>query len=505
LSPEGNRPKQQTRIFGADVGRQLCIGVFARYGAGDAGEPAIVHTRKVIGTASEKIQQLHAISPKDSGWAKCASGWQEAFRPKARDEWLTFVPLTDLLPWTSRGVTAGRTWVYAPEAQTLRERWAHLVTANPRERPRLFKESRDRSVNRTVAPLPGFEKASAALNAEPLESAPPLVAVGYRSFDRQWLIADSRALEMPRPPLWSVRSERQIYVTEQSNHPITSGPALTFTELIPDLDHYNARSGRVLPLYRDALGGAANLPPSLLAALEQRLGTSVAPEHVLAYVAGVTAHPAYTQPFRPDLEQPGVRIPITNDPGLWKEAVKVGRHVIWLHTFGNRCIDPSVGRPHGLAHLVEAFGPRVVREIPDTPDNMPDTIHHDPPTETLRIGRGAVARVSERVYAYDVAGMQVVRHWFGYRSKSSPHRRRSTPLDDINQETWTPARTAQLLELLTILDRCVALEPEQQRILDEICEGALITPSDLAEIGVLPVPVTLTRPPSAQPDGDVLF
>jgi hypothetical protein len=136
---------------------------------------------------------------------------------------------------------------------------------------------------------------------------------------------------------------------------------------------------------------------------------------------------------------------------------------------------------------------------------MPDTIHHDPPTETLRIGRGAVARVSERVYAYDVAGMQVVRHWFGYRSKSSPHRRRSTPLDDINQETWTPARTAQLLELLTILDRCVALEPEQQRILDEICEGALITPSDLAEIGVLPVPVTLTRPPSAQPDGDVLF
>ena len=57
---------------------------------------------------------------------------------------------------------------------------------------------------------------------------------------------------------------RQIYVTEQSNHAIESGPSLTFTDLIPDVHHYNSRSGKGHALYRDNMGISSNLPDGLL-------------------------------------------------------------------------------------------------------------------------------------------------------------------------------------------------------------------------------------------------
>ncbi len=53
---------------------------------------------------------------------------------------------------------------------------------------------------------------------------------------------------------------------------------------------------------------------------------------MLAYVAGVVAHPAYAQRFLEELQVPGVRVPLTADRVLWNEAVRLGREVLWLHT-----------------------------------------------------------------------------------------------------------------------------------------------------------------------------
>ena len=48
--------------------------------------------------------------------------------------------------------------------------------------------------------------------------------------------------------------------------------------------------------------------------------------------------------FARNLKQPGLRIPLTADRGLFDEAVAIGREVIWLHTFGDRFAE---GRPAG--------------------------------------------------------------------------------------------------------------------------------------------------------------
>ncbi|MFC6127922.1 type ISP restriction/modification enzyme [Mycolicibacterium llatzerense] len=62
---------------------------------------------------------------------------------------------------------------------------------------------------------------------------------GDRSFDRQWIVADSRFLDFPRPPLWAaVRITKQIFIVELHSHPISDGPGIVFSRLIPDVHHF---------------------------------------------------------------------------------------------------------------------------------------------------------------------------------------------------------------------------------------------------------------------------
>jgi Type ISP C-terminal specificity domain/N-6 DNA Methylase len=492
LSPEGNRPPVSTRVFGAEVGRQLCMTIFARYGGYRPDRPAVVHARALNGSRDEKLSKLRDVELGDDGWASCSTDWQSPLLPEGDRGWKRHPYLADLMPWSSRGVTAGRTWVYASESTILDKRWNRFLRASHKERRALFVESRDRDIDRQFRPLPGFEAAATNLADE---TGPPLapVRVAFRSFDRQWLIPDSRLLVMPRPPLWAVRHEGQVFTTEQSNHAIENGPGLTFTELIPDLHHYNARSGKVYPLLRGP--DDANLAPGLLQLLRERTASVVTAEDVLAYIAAVVAHGGFTRQFRDELQQPGIRVPLTAEPSLWSEAVELGRVVLWLHTFGNRFVDPAAGRQYGLEDLLAISGPRVITTIPDGPDDRPDELWHDAGRQVLQVGAGEIGPVSSAVFSYEVAGMRVVPHWFEYRRKHSRHRRRSSALDDVNGGGWTPTLTQDLLYLLTVLDRCVDLEPQQADLLERICKAPLITRDDLTDAEILPVQARATRPP----------
>ncbi len=162
--------------------------------------------------------------------------------------------------------------------------------------------------------------------------------------------------------------------------------------------------------------------------------------------------------FRSELQTPGVRIPITADADLWTKGVEVGEEILWLHTFGQRYTDESKGRPEWLSALCETIGPRVLAEIPDVAEGMPSEIDYDPENRQLMVGGGRIGPVSRRVYEYDVVGMRIVRHWFNHRSANPRYKRRTSPLDDENCETWTSSLTDDLLALLAVLERCTQLE-----------------------------------------------
>ena len=332
-----------------------------------------------------------------------------------------------------------------------------------------------------------------------------LERLAVRSFDRQYLIYDVRVIDRPRRPLWQVRGDSQVYVTEQHAHPIDHGPGLTFAAYVPGVDHFNGRGGRVLPLYRDSAGFMPNIAPNLTLMLSNRLKTEVTAEDVLAYIAGVVSHHGYTERFTRELRTPGIRVPLTADPLLWKEAAHLGRTVLWLHTYGERFTDPADSRPEGPPRLPNDRRPKVTMTIPDTEDDMPRDISYDPVAQTLHIGTGRIRPVSQMVWDYEVSGMKVVRKWFDYRKKK-PRVRWSSPLDEDHLKAWPPSFTSALLDLLNVLTLCTELEPQQADILDRICSGQLITVAELESAHVLPAPAHVTHPPSPEhPNSPSLF
>ncbi len=356
----------------------------------------------------------------------------------------------------------------------------------------LSEHKRDRRVDtRLKDNLPGYPAPTTSIGQE-TASCPVPVQIGYRSFDRQWIIPDKRLINQPNPRLWAVRSEKQVYLTAISRSSPTSGPGLTCTALVPDLDHYHGRGGRAFPLWLDADTTISNVRPPVLDVLAERLGSRPSGDDVLAYLAAVCAHPGYTATFAADLANPGVRVPLTTDPALFAEAVELGRRVVWLHCYGQRFADPTAGRPRRAPRMDKPVAPQVLAEhpIPSDATGMPDILRHDAETGHLLVGTGAISPVSPAMWAYEISGVRVLTKWFSYRRRSRERPtmgRRVSKLLDLQPPGWLPEYTSELIDLLNVLGLLVGLEPRQAALLDHIVAGPLLAVTDIA-------PGTTTNP-----------
>ena len=132
---------------------------------------------------------------------------------------------------------------------------------------------------------------------------------------------------------------------------------------------------------------------------------------LIAYFAAVAAHPAYTARFKSDLVRPQLRFPITGDASLFREAITIGRQVIWLHCFGERFSDPREGRPKRAPRLKSVDERPVIPRngrIPTQPALFPNSIQYDPAACELHVGQGFVKNVPKQVWEYEVSGKQVL-------------------------------------------------------------------------------------------------
>lgn len=519
-SPEGHQPDVATRIF-QGVQQPVCIVLAARTPK-DPKTPARLFFRALPkGRREDKFAALKEIGLHDGGWAEGPSGWREPFLTKRAGSWQTYPALSDLFFYNGSGVMPGRTWIIAPDVTSLSARWSRLIQERDTERKDLLfhpHQSGDRTVSKpSRQTLTGHERRTISVNQDNNHVIKP-TRYAYRSFDRQWIIPDARLINRPNPNLWDTYSRQQVFLTAPDDQPATSGPALSICGLIPDLHHYNGRGGRVLPLWRDAAATQPNLKPALLAHLSAALAMPVTPEDMLAYIAGLMAHPAFTARFQADLVRPGLRLPVTADAGLFREAVALGREVIWLHCYGERFADPAAGRPAGAPRLPPGEAPFIPREgaIPGAPEPLPDNMDHDPATNRLTIGKGFIENVPKAVFDYEVSGKKVLRQWFSYRrrDRSRPiigDRRPPSPLDAIQPDHWPADYTSDLIDLLNVLGRLVKLEPAQADLLERICAGPLIDAATLEAEGALaapPVPglaAAKARKPRASTAQDDLF
>lgn len=505
-SPEGHQPEVATRIF-QGVQHPVCVVLASRSPANDPAAPARVRYRSLAkGHRQKKFEELATIALAGAGWTDCAADWRAPFLPEFAGGWADFVPLDDVIGDVGSGVMPGRTWVIAPDAQSLSDRWERLTAEKaPTKRASLFHphlrqgQPGDRHIGKGGKALTGSREdlASIEFGLENRESSDPdakrralaslqlrnPLSYGFRSFDRQWIIPDSRLINRPNPKLWENHGDKQVYLTGPMDRTPSKGPAATLCSIMPDLHHYAGRGGRVFALWEDAAADQPNIGVAALGAMAKLYGAVPDPEDVFAYVAALLASPAYTEKFKADLVRPGLRVPLTADRKLFDRAAALGRDVVWLHTFGERFTE---GHEPGVPKLPLEEWPFIPAEgaIPGTPEGFPDTIDYDPATRRLKVGSGFIENVPPEVWQYEVSGKQVLRQWFSYRKKNRERpqigdRRPPSPLGDIQPDRWLPEYTTELLNVINALALLVKLESRQAELLDEICEGPLIPASKI--------------------------
>lgn len=495
-SPEGWQPAVATRIF-EGVQQTVCIVMALRKSKDSPETPARVRFRVLPeGARAVKFAALAGIALDDNGWVDAASEPRAPFLPPGAASWIGYPALEELFVYNGSGVMTGRTWVIAPDTQSLRDRWARLVAEkDPAKKAVLFHphlrngKPGDKHVDKVVKEGLAGHEARTNPAAKDVGAGVEPTRYAFRSFDRQWITPDARLINQANPTLWRGHSGKQVYATGLIAHSPTAGPALTFTGIIPDLHHYKGSfGGRAFPLWADAAATTPNISPGLLKALGEAYGVPVSAEDVMAYIAAVAAHPAYIERFRGDLKQPGLRIPITADGALFAEAATLGREVIWLHTFGERFQD---GRG-GVVRVTPAEAePTVSKALPKTLAEMPHDLVYDAAERALTFGpTGRIDNVSPAVRAYEVSGKVVLDQWWSYRraDRSKPpmgDKRPPSPLSEIQPTEWLSEYTTELVNVLRVLTRLVALEPAQADLLGRIVEAPTLDTDDLRGAGGL--------------------
>lgn len=485
LGGEGRGTRKDDNVFAIQT--PVAITVAARYGGPKPATPAKTHYARIEGKRAAKLEKLESLQAlADLVFADCPDDWDAPFRPAGQGAYFDWPLLTDLMPWQHSGVQGKRLWPIGPTRDVLIDRWRALLGSS--DRAAAFKESTDRNVATSYQQFGGSTDDTTPIANLPGKAACPAPEpYGYRSFDRQFILADGRLLSRPRQPLWKSFSDSQIYFAGLLTKPLGNGPALTVSAVVPELDYFSGRGAKdILPLWRDAAATQANLHPQLLSLLSKTYNHAVSVEDVAAYVYAVLAQPEFTARFHDELATRELRVPLTADGKLFERAVKLGRELLFLHSYGERFNDGQTWPAPVVMNLTAVPG-----------GDLPEKFAYDAARQIISIGGGEFGPVSKAVWEYEVSGLKVVQSWLGYRMKIRKGKK-SSPLDDVTPREWSSEYTSEFLRLLNLLTRTIELQPQQVALLDAILAGPLLNASELG-----PVPEQWRDAPKANGSGQL--
>ncbi len=488
--------RKTPNVFAIQIPVAIAIGV--RGSKRNSEKPAKVRYAKIESDTREgKLQKLEAVTNIDGlSWLECSGDWQAPFMPIGKGEYFDWPRFVDLFPYHTAGSVFYRSWPIAETEMVLRSRWEKLKNAKPHERKQLFKESRDRKITYSVrqSGLSGCgEPSIQALSAT--SAQPNKIRYGFRSFDRQFALYDFRLGDFIRPVLGMLSGAAQTFLVCPDTLVCGHGAICTVSTGIPDQHYFRGSFGGrdVIPLYRDATGTEPNVTGGLPDVLRKKYGDTPTAEDLAAYVYALLGGQSYTRRFWNELETPGPRVPLTKDGAIFAEAAKLGRKLIWLHTYAERFRDKDRGDeiPPGAA--------KIIKGVSDNPAKYPEANSYDPATREITVGDGRFGPVRPEVWEFEVSGLKVVQSWLGYRMKKRAGKK-SSPLDDIRPESWTARMSEELLELLWVLQATLAMEPELETALDKVVAGPCFTAAELPT----PKPQERKAPGTVSPAGGLL-
>ena len=177
-SPEGHQPEVATRIF-QGVQHPVCIVVASKSPENEPVKPARVHYRSLAkGRREVKFDELEAVQLSSLGWVDGPTDWRGPSLPEYQGSWADFIPLDSFMNDRGSGIMPGRTWVIAPDARSLVERWQILVSGNTaKDREVYFQahyrdgEVADRHMGKAADELAGHHKSLSSITVMIEDSA----------------------------------------------------------------------------------------------------------------------------------------------------------------------------------------------------------------------------------------------------------------------------------------------------------------------------------------------
>lgn len=486
--------RKTPNVFAIQTPVAIAIGVRGENPSPD--KPAAVHYAKVTAdTRDLKLGLIEAyVDFSSPDWKECPTEWHAPFLPVGKGDFFEWPMLTSLFPWAHSGCELKRSWPIGETHALLKERWSELLRADEQDQDRLIRRTDARNKDKSIDALLSDKKLIAIKDLDKGATPESIQPYSYRSFDRQYVILDGRLGDRFRPPLILSRSTSQIYLTALQSHPLGFGPGLVCVPFVPDRHIFRGSySGKdIIPLYRDAEATQPNVTKGLVEILSTSYGAAPSAEDLAAYVYAALGGQSYTSLFWNELETPGPRVPLTKDGAIFAEAVALGRRLIWLHTYAERFRGDDRGDqvPAGTAKNTKA--------ISSARDKYPEKFEYDPEAKEIHVGDGVFGPVAPEIWSFEVSGLKVVQSWLGYRMKVRAGKK-SSPLDDIRPESWTPAMTDEFLELLWVLEATLDMEPQLSAMLDKIVAGPCFKASEL------PTPTEAERkPPGSKKTGGFL-
>lgn len=479
LGGDNRGARKNPNVF--DIQTPVAIAVGVRGKSPTPDKPAKVRYVKVTGDSRPaKLTFLNHVNGFDGiSWQDCPNDWQAPFLPAGKGTYFEWPRLDDLFPWVHSGVKFDRTWPIGETPGVLEKRWQKLMAADFAERRILFKETRDRkTADKFKSDLPG-DGAPAIASCNETTPLPNMLPYAWRSFDRRVAFYDVRLGDLLRPDLYRAHGDEQIYFATLNTCPLGQGPAITSASHLPDMHCFRGSFGGkdIIPLYCDKAGTIPNITDGLPEYLEGTYGIKPTAEYLAAYVYALLGGQSYTRRFWCELETPGARVPMTKDKNLFLAAAALGRRLIWLHSYGERCRDAAQGRGNAIPSGVA----KCITGIATDAENYPETFSYDAGLKQIQVGNGSTGRfgpVVPEIWEFEVSGLKVVQSWLGYRMRRNKGKKLS-PLDGIRPDGWPPRMTDEFLELLWVLEATLAMEPELSEMLDRIVEAPCFTTAEL--------------------------
>lgn len=493
LGGEGRGPRKNDNVFdGVLTPNAIAIGVrFDTPSNNDEVAPAVVRFRRVVGSKADKLAFLesHSTLIEDDEWTESSTEWGSSFVPGGTSSYALWPSLEDIFPWTGRGIQFSRSWPIGESKAVLEARWTQLVGEQPGKRGVLLKETRDSVVNKDYKSFLTGLRLVELNKLRASDSPDSYQRIAFRSFDRQWAVADNRVIDMPRPALWKTMGPKQVFLTSALDG-TTAGPTMVANAYVPDLNSTNNRGGTVFPIYRDADGIHANISSGLLAVLSEGLGRDLSAEDVIGYIYGLTGTDAFVQQFKEQVQQDGPRIPFTADAGLFAKVAVLGADLLWWATYAERSILVPGSATHGAK--IPAGTAKAETAVQPVGAGYPETFAYSPIARTLTVGSGAIGPISPEVWAFEVSGLPIISSWLGYRMKKRAGKS-SSPLDKVRPGTWS--FTGELLDVIAVVERLVNAQSEAAALLRLVLESTLVSTEEMPEASA----AEKTAPASATP------